>query len=96
MKTTGQLSLGMAFIILPFVYGCQTMRSEGPVKIPTREKPQDEALSRSVRETLVNTSNINLHGVDVVSVIAGGFCSDRMRCQTIHGQAGQHGPCAQK
>lgn len=67
MKTTGQLSLGMAFIILPFVYGCQTMRSEGTVKIPTTEKPQDEALSRSVRETLVNTSNINLHGVDVVS-----------------------------
>ena len=37
------------------------------MKILTTEKPQDEALSRSVRETLVNTSNINLHGVDVVS-----------------------------
>jgi hypothetical protein len=40
MKTTGHLSLGMAFIILPFVYGCQTMRSEATVKIPTTEKPQ--------------------------------------------------------
>jgi hypothetical protein len=67
MKTTGHLSLGMAFIILPFVYGCQTMRSEATVKIPTTEKPQDEALSRSVREKFINTSNINLYGVDVVS-----------------------------
>jgi osmotically-inducible protein OsmY len=58
MKTTGQLSLGMAFIILPFVYGCQTMRSEATVKIPATEKPQDEALCRSVREKLINTSNI--------------------------------------
>ena len=67
MKTTAHLSLGMAFIILPFVYGCQTMRSEAKVKIPTTEKPQDETLSRSVREKLINSSNINLHGVDVVS-----------------------------
>jgi osmotically-inducible protein OsmY len=57
----------MAFIILPFVNGCQTMRSEAMVKIPTTEKPQDEALSRSVQERLINISTINLHGVDVVS-----------------------------
>jgi len=67
MKTTGHISLGMAFIILPFVYGCQTMRSEATVKIPTIEKPQDETLSRSVREQLINSTNITLHGVDVVS-----------------------------
>jgi osmotically-inducible protein OsmY len=67
MKTSGSASLAVVFSILPFVCACQTMRSEATVKVPTIENSQDEALSRSVREKLTNTSKLNLGAVNVVS-----------------------------
>ena len=66
MKTSGYVSVAIASSILPFVSGCHTMRSEAAVKIPTMETSQDEALSRAVRERLVNTSTANLESVNVV------------------------------
>ncbi len=53
MKITGQLALAAAWSILPFVLGCQMIRSEATVKIQTTETPQDEALSQSVRDRLL-------------------------------------------
>jgi osmotically-inducible protein OsmY len=67
MKTTGQVSFAIASSILLFVFGCQTTRSEATVQIPMIENSQDKALSRSVRERLVNTSKLNLGKVDVIS-----------------------------
>lgn len=37
------------------------------MKVPTVENSQDEALSRSVREKLLNTSKVNLGAVNVIS-----------------------------
>ena len=67
MKTSGRLSLAIAFSILPFVCACQTTRNEATVNVPTIQNSQDEALSRSVREKLINTSKENLGAVNVVS-----------------------------
>jgi osmotically-inducible protein OsmY len=67
MKVTGQLGLAAALSILPFVLGCQMMRSEATVKVPTAETPQDEALSRSVRDRLIADKKVDLTGVKVVS-----------------------------
>jgi hyperosmotically inducible protein len=67
MKTSGSGSLAIVFSILPFVCACQTTKSEATVKVPTMENSQDEALSRSVREKLTNTSKLNLGTVNVVS-----------------------------
>lgn len=67
METSGSLSLAIAFSILPFLCACQTMRSEATVEIPAVESSQDEALSRSVREKLINTSKVNLSAVNVIS-----------------------------
>ena len=67
MKTSGSVSLAIVFAILPFVCACQTMKSDATVKVPAVENSQDEALSRSVREKLTNTSKLNLGTVNVVS-----------------------------
>lgn len=67
MKIAGSLSLAIVFSILPFVSGCQTTRTEATVKVPAIENSQDEALSRSVREKLINASRVNLDGVNVLS-----------------------------
>jgi osmotically-inducible protein OsmY len=67
MKSSGRLSLAIAFSILPFVCACQTTRNEATVNVPTIQNSQDEALSRSVREKLINTSKENLGAVNVVS-----------------------------
>jgi osmotically-inducible protein OsmY len=67
MKAAGRLALAAALSILPFVLGCQMMRSEATVQIPTAETPQDEALSKSVRNRLLANKKVDLTGVKVVS-----------------------------
>jgi osmotically-inducible protein OsmY len=66
MKVARQLALG-ALSILPFALGCQMTRSEATVKIPTAETPQDEALSKSVRDRLLAHKKVDLTGIKVVS-----------------------------
>src|SRR5918999_4552462 len=67
MKIAGYLALAVALSILPFVFGCRMMRSEATVEIPTAETPQDEALSKSVRDRLLANKKVDLTGVKVVS-----------------------------
>jgi osmotically-inducible protein OsmY len=67
MKTAGHLALAAALSILPFVFGCQMIRSEATVEIPTAETPQDQALSKSVRDRLLTDKKVDLTGVKVVS-----------------------------
>lgn len=67
MNIAGQLALTAALSILPFVLGCQLMRNEATVQIPTAETPQDEALSNSVRTRLLANKKVDLTGVKVVS-----------------------------
>ncbi len=68
MKIAAQLTLASGLLILPFVYGCQTMSSESiTVEIPTVETPQDEVLSKSVRDRLLANKKVDLANVKVVS-----------------------------
>jgi osmotically-inducible protein OsmY len=67
MKIAGQLTLTAVLPILLFVSGCQMMRSEGTVQLPTTETPQDEALSKTVLDRLVKEKKVDLTGVKVVS-----------------------------
>jgi osmotically-inducible protein OsmY len=67
MKIAGQLALIAALPILLVVFGCQLMRSEGAVQLPTTETPQDEALSNSVLDRLLKDKKVDLTGVKVVS-----------------------------
>lgn len=64
MKIAGQLAFAAA---LSFVLGCQMIRDEATVKIPTAETPQDEALSKSVHGRLLADKKVDLTGVKVVS-----------------------------
>jgi osmotically-inducible protein OsmY len=67
MKIAAQFGLAAALSILPFVSGCRMMRSEATVEIPTAETPQDQALSKSVRDRLLADKKVDLTGVKVVS-----------------------------
>jgi len=67
MKIPAQFGLAAALSILPFVFGCQMIRSEATVEIPTAETPQDQALSKSVRDRLIADKKVDLTGVKVVS-----------------------------
>jgi osmotically-inducible protein OsmY len=67
MKIAAQLGLSVALSILPFVSGCGMMRSEATVQIPTAETPQDQALSKSVRDRLLADKKVDLTGIKVVS-----------------------------
>ena len=68
MKITAQFMLAAVLSMLPFVFGCQTMRGETTVEIPTLETPQDQALSKSVRDRLLSDKKkVDLTGVKVVS-----------------------------
>lgn|SRR3989442_8381607 len=67
MKITAQLLLAIALSIVPFVFGCQTMRGGATVEIPTAETPQDEALSKSVRDRLLADKKVDLTDVKVLS-----------------------------
>ncbi len=68
MKIAAPLRLAVALSILPFVIGCQTMRSESiTVETPAVETPQDQALSKSVRDRLLADKKVDLASVKVVS-----------------------------
>jgi osmotically-inducible protein OsmY len=67
MKAGDHITVAIASSILPFVFGCHTVRSEATVKIPAIETSQDETLSRAVRDRLVSTSTADLKSVNVVS-----------------------------
>ena len=68
MKIAAQLTLAGALLILPFMFGCQTMSSESiTVETPTVETPQDEMLSKSVRDRLLADKKVDLANVKVVS-----------------------------
>ena len=67
MKIAAQLMLAAALSTLPFVLGCQMMRSDATVEIPTVETPEDQALSKSVRDRLLADKKVDLSGVKVVS-----------------------------
>ena len=68
MNTAGQLTLAVALSILPFIIGCQSMRSDSiTVETPIAETPQDEVLSKSVRERLLADKKVDLAGIKVVS-----------------------------
>ena len=67
MKITAQIMFAVALSMLPFVFGCQTMRDAATVEIPTVETPQDQALSKSVRDRLLADKKVDLTGVTVVS-----------------------------
>ena len=67
MKITTQLMLAAALSAMPFAFGCQTMTGGTTVEIPVEETPQDQALSRSVRDSLLADKNVDLSSVKVVS-----------------------------
>jgi len=66
-RITAQLAIAAACAVLSLVSGCQATRSEAPVKIPSTETPQDDALSKSVRERLLTVKTDDLSAVKVVS-----------------------------
>jgi osmotically-inducible protein OsmY len=66
-RITAQLAIAATCAVLSLVSGCQAMRSEAPVKVPTTETPQDEALSKSVRDRLLSVKTVDLSAVKVVS-----------------------------
>ena len=69
MRVARRLVFCAALSMLPFAFGCQTMRSETTVAIPAveAETPQDQALSQSVRARLLADKKVNLSGIKVVS-----------------------------
>ena len=67
MKIRLRLMLMPVLVALPFVFGCQSMTTSTTVKIPNAETPQDEALSKSVRDRLLTDKKVDLSGVKVVS-----------------------------
>jgi osmotically-inducible protein OsmY len=67
MKIAGQLAFAVMLWMLPLALGCQTMRSEATVQLPTTETPQGEALSKSVLDRLVKDKKVDLTGIKVVS-----------------------------
>ena len=67
MKITAQFMRAAALSIVPFVFGCQTMTGDTTVEIPTVETPQDQVLSKSVRDRLLADKQVDLTGVKVVS-----------------------------
>jgi len=68
LKIVAQRTIAAALPLLSFLVGCQTMSSESiTVQTPIVETPQDEALSKAVRDKLVADKKIDLTGVKVVS-----------------------------
>jgi osmotically-inducible protein OsmY len=67
MKITPQFMLFAALSAMPFMFGCQTMTGGTTVEIPTEETPQDQALSKAVRDRLLADKKVDLTGIKVVS-----------------------------
>ena len=67
MRFIRQFALVATLLMMSFASGCQTMRSETSVAIPTVETPQDQALSKSVRDRLLADKKVDLSAVKVVS-----------------------------
>jgi osmotically-inducible protein OsmY len=68
MKSAAAPRLFAASLMLAFVFGCQTTQIDSiTVAVPAVETPQDEALSKSVRERLIADKKADLGGVTVVS-----------------------------
>ena len=67
MKIIAQFMIATALSSLPFALGCQITRSTATVEIPTVETPEDQALSKSVRDRLLAVKVADLSGVKVVS-----------------------------
>lgn len=61
------LALGTIGLVLSLASACQTTVPDAPVKIPSVESPQDEALSKSVRARLLSDKTLDLGSVKVVS-----------------------------
>lgn len=66
-RINAQLAIAATCAVLSLVPGCQTTRSEAPVKVPSTETTQDAALSKSVRDRLLSAKTVNLSAVKVVS-----------------------------
>ena len=67
MKITPQFMLAAALSAMPFTFGCQTMTVGTTVEIPAEETPQDQALSKAVRDRLLADKKVDLTGIKVVS-----------------------------
>ena len=66
MRLTEPLVVAAALLV-PFAFGCQTTSTETSVAIPALETPQDQALSKSVRERLLAEKKMDLSGIKIVS-----------------------------
>jgi osmotically-inducible protein OsmY len=66
-RITAEIAIAATCAILVLVSGCQTTRSEAPVKVPSTETPQDALLSNSVRDRLLSAKTVDLSAVKVVS-----------------------------
>ena len=87
MKIAGYLALAAALSILPFVSGCRMMRSEATVEIPTAETPQDQALSKLVRDRLLADKKVDLTGIKVVSSVGKVYLSGTVNSLEARQQA---------
>jgi len=67
IRITRQLLIAASCSTLLVVSGCQTPVQEAPVKIPTTQTAQDEALSKSVRERLLSVKTADLSPIKVIS-----------------------------
>ena len=67
MKITPLFVLAIALSAMPFTFGCQTMAPGTPVEILTEETPQDQALSKAVRDRLLADKKVDLSGIKVTS-----------------------------
>jgi hypothetical protein len=66
-RITAEIAIAATCAILVLVSGCQTTRSEAPVKVPSSETPQDALLSNSVRDRLLSAKTVDSSAVKVVS-----------------------------
>jgi osmotically-inducible protein OsmY len=67
MRVLGHFVYVAALSAMLLACGCQSMRSEISVKIPEAETPQDQALSKTVRDRLLADKKVDLSGINVVS-----------------------------
>ena len=63
MKTIANMVLAAALMLS----GCRMINGRATVEMPAAETPQDEALSRSVRDRLLAEKKADLSGIKVVT-----------------------------